>query len=880
MISANDLRKIFIEYFKKQGHTPVASSALVPKDDPSLLFTNAGMVQFKKTFLGQEKRDYKRAVTSQKCLRVGGKHNDLENVGRTARHHTFFEMLGNFSFGDYFKEDAITFAWNLLTKELELPKEKLYATVYLDDDEAAGLWKKIAGVPDERIFRLGEKDNFWSMGDTGPCGPCSEVLIDQGEHMKCGPDCGIGSCDCDRFLEIWNLVFMQYDQITPDQRENLPRPSIDTGMGLERIAAVCQGVYSNYDIDLFRSIIDFTADMASVRFKAGDEDKDTALRVIADHSRAMAFMIADGILPSNEGRGYVLRRLIRRAYRFGRLLGLMDPFLYDVAGQVVSHMGEAFPEIVENREFMGRVVKEEEERFSQTLDKGLAMLEEEMENLRAHNNQTIDGEFAFKLYDTFGFPIDIVNDIAEKRGLSVNEEGFNQRMSEQKERAKAAWKGSGEADLSTRFRVLTEEGVTTEFVGYESITAESEIVALLDAKAERVETLATGENGFVVCAETPFYGESGGQVGDTGRIESATGTARVEASIKPAPALIVQQVAVEKGSLEVNQKARLEVEEGERIDTARNHTATHLLHAALRDVLGDHVKQAGSLVGPGRLRFDFTHIAAMTPEEIKAVEQHVNGAVLADLPVQTEVMPIEKAREKGAMALFGEKYADDVRVVEVPGASIELCGGTHLASTGQVGPFMTLSESGVAAGVRRIEAATGWHSMNIIEKQREQVGAIAALFKSQDDDLAGKVKGLQTEVKRLNKELQRMAAKAASTSGGGIMDKVEEVGGVKLLAVKVDAPNVKALRDLMDDVRSKMPSGVACLAAETDGKVPLLLYVSKDLHDRFTAPALIKDVASHVDGSGGGRPDLAQAGGTNPAGLEKAFAALRSLLQS
>ncbi len=878
MITANDIRQRFIEFFKEQGHTPVDSSPLVPKDDPSLLFTNAGMVQFKKVFLGQEKRDYSRAVTSQKCLRVGGKHNDLENVGRTARHHTFFEMLGNFSFGDYFKEQAIDFAWNLLTKDLGLPKERLYATIYLDDDEAFGLWRKITGIPEERIFRLGEKDNFWSMGDTGPCGPCSEILIDQGEHMTCGPDCGIGKCDCDRFLEIWNLVFMQYDQITPGQRENLPRPSIDTGMGLERIAAVCQGVYSNFDIDLFRSIIDFTADMASVKYKV-DEEQDTALRVIADHSRAMAFMVADGILPSNEGRGYVLRRLIRRAFRFGRLIGLRDPFLHGVAGQVVAQMGAAFPEIKETEDFMARVVKEEEERFSQTLDKGLAMLEEEIGQMGAANQERVSGDFAFKLYDTYGFPIDIVNDIAEKRGLGVDEAGFNERMKEQKERAKAAWKGSGEIDLSTRFRVLTEDGVNSEFVGYDCLQASGRALALLDAAANRVERLATGEQGFVVTDKTPFYGESGGQLGDSGSLRSASGAAVVKDSLKPAPNLTVLQIEVEEGELLEGAELQLSVEEGPRLATARNHTSTHLLHAALRKVLGDHVKQSGSLVGPDRLRFDFTHITAMTPEELEAVEHEVNKAVLADIGVETEVMAYDKAREKGAMALFGEKYAADVRVVNVPGASIELCGGTHLRSTGQVGFFTILSESGVAAGVRRIEAATGWNALELFKRQRKEITAISAIFKSQEEDLAGRVKGMQSEIKRLNKELEHMAAKAASNTGGGLMDKLEEIGGVKLLAAKVDAPNVKALRELMDDVRSKLPTGVACLAAESDGKVPLILYVSKDLHGRFTASDLIKDVAAHVGGSGGGRPDLAQAGGSDPKGLDQAFEELRGKLR-
>ncbi len=897
MKTANEIRQIFVDFFRERSHTHVQSAPLVPRDDPSLMFTNAGMVQFKKVFLGQEKRDYSRAVTSQKCLRVGGKHNDLENVGRTARHHTFFEMLGNFSFGDYFKEQAIDFAWTLLTRDLGLPKDRLYATIYLDDDEAFGLWKKVAGLPEERIFRLGEKDNFWSMGDTGPCGPCSEVLIDQGEHMSCGPDCGIGKCDCDRFLEVWNLVFMQYDQIEPGKREPLPRPSIDTGMGLERIAAVCQGVYSNYDIDLFRSIIDFTADMASQKYKT-DPEKDTALRVIADHSRAMAFMVADGILPSNEGRGYVLRRLIRRAFRFGRLLGLRDPFLHGVAGQVVEHMGQAFPEIVENRAFMARVVKEEEERFSQTLDKGLAMLEEELERIvgrgqgempaftgrasvtnEAERGPVVSGDFAFRLYDTYGFPIDIVNDIAEKRGMSVDETGYNERMAEQKVRAKAAWKGSGEIDLSARFHVLTEQGVQSTFVGYDCLEATGSVLALLDVKAEGVERLIKGQQGFVVTDKTPFYGESGGQLGDTGSVRSDTGAARVTDSLKPAPNLTVLQVEVEEGELLPDRELRLSVEEGARLDSARNHTATHLLHAALRTVLGEHVKQSGSLVGPGRLRFDFTHITAMTPVELRAVEQEVNRAVLADAPVRTSIMPYDQAREKGAMALFGEKYAADVRVVEVPGTSIELCGGTHLQATGQIGFFAILSESGVAAGVRRIEAATGWNAIQLFQKQRAQLSAIAEVFKSQEEDLAGRVKGMQAEIKRMHKELDRLAAKAASSTGGGLMDNLEEVDGVKLLAARVDAPNIKALRELMDDVRSKLPSGVACLATVNDGKVPLILYVSKDLHHRFTASGLINDVAAHVEGGGGGRPDLAQAGGSNPQGLERAFEELRDRLR-
>ncbi len=877
LITANEIRTRFLDYFARQGHTRVSSSALVPRDDPSLLFTNAGMVQFKKTFLGQEKRDYARAASSQKCLRVGGKHNDLENVGRTARHHTFFEMLGNFSFGDYFKKEAITFAWEFLTEDIGLDKERLYATVFLDDDEAETLWRRVTGLPPERIFRLGEKDNFWSMGDTGPCGPCSEILFDQGESMSCGPDCGIGKCDCDRYLEIWNLVFMQYNQDETGHREPLPHPSIDTGMGLERLTAVCQGVQSNFETDLFRYIIDFAANLGKTEFHR-DPETDTALRVISDHSRAIAFMIADGILPSNEGRGYVLRRLIRRAFRFGRLMGLTEPFLHSTCMEVVAKMGQAFPELVSNMNFMARVVHEEEERFGQTLEKGLILLQEEMEGLRAKGQTTISGATAFKLYDTYGFPLDIIDDVAGKEGFGVDEAGFTAHMAQQKERAKAAWKGSGEIDLAGRFKALLEEGLRSEFTGYSEVEGVGRIAALLDESANPVESLSVGQKGYAVVSKTPFYGESGGQVGDTGSLTTPGGRARVTDSLKPAPELTVHVMDVTEGEILRDHEAELVVEDGRRTATERNHTCTHLLHSALRDVLGDHVKQSGSLVNPERLRFDFTHITAMTPKEIVRVEEAVNRAVLADLPVRTEVMHYTEAVTKGAMALFGEKYGDKVRVVEVPGESVELCGGTHLRSTGQSGPFVIVSESGVAAGVRRIEALTGWNALNFLGERRVAAERVAARLKTRPQDLEERVKALQAETKSLRKEMERMESKSASRDGGGLMDGLEEVDGVKFLAAKVDAPNVKALRDLMDDLRSKLPSGVAALASAKDGKVSLLLYVSKDLHDKFTAPQLIKDVATLVGGSGGGRPDLAQSGGTNPEGIDEAFAKLRELV--
>ncbi|WP_294485341.1 alanine--tRNA ligase [uncultured Mailhella sp.] len=879
MLTAKEIRRKFLDFFAKNGHAIVPSSSLVPKDDPTLLFTNAGMVQFKKLYLGQERRSYRCAATSQKCLRVSGKHNDLENVGRTARHHTFFEMLGNFSFAYYFKREAITFAWKFVTEELHLPADKLYVTVYENDDEAYNLWQEIAGMPADHITRMGEKDNFWTMGDTGPCGPCSEIYIDQGEDMSCGPNCGIGKCDCDRFLEIWNLVFTQYDQKEPGVRVPLEHPNIDTGMGLERIAAVCQGKRSNFDCDLFQDIIQYAASIAGVKysFSAPDtNDVDTALRVIADHSRAAAFMIADGILPSNEGRGYVLRRLIRRALRFGTLMGLHEAFLYKTVGKVVEVMGDDYPELREHADFISRVVFEEENRFRVTLDKGLALLDSELEALSAAGKTVIPGDVAFRLNDTYGFPLDIVSDVAYKRGFTVDEEGFAEKMQEQRARARAAWKGSGEKDLAARFRGLLEEGMQSEFVGYDTLKTNSRIVALLDEDALPVEKLETGAKGYVVTGHTPFYGASGGQSGDTGVLTTEEGKARVTDTLKPMPTLTVEQIEVTEGVIRAEQEVDMEVTEGDRIAAARNHSCTHLLQAALRKVLGSHVHQAGSSVGPDHLRFDFTHIAAMTDEEIAAVEREVNAMIMADYPVTTREMDHDEAVKSGAMALFNEKYGDKVRVVSmgaegVEPCSMELCGGTHLSRTGQAGCFVILSEGGVAAGVRRIEAATGWNAYNIMNERRSELNALGALLKVRSSDLASRVEAMQKEIKTLRKELD----KAQAASRGDVMSAVEEIAGVKVLAVKAGAMNVKALREMMDDVRSKMPSGVACLVSEDNGKAQMILYVSKDLHDRFTAPALIRDVAAAIGGSGGGRPDQAQAGGSNPEGIDEAFKILK-----
>ncbi|MDR2161570.1 MAG: alanine--tRNA ligase [Desulfovibrio sp.] len=882
MPTTKEIRRSFLTYFRRHGHEHIPSSSLVPRDDPSLLFTSAGMVQFKKIFQGLEKRTCERAVTSQKCLRVGGKHNDLENVGRTARHHTFFEMLGNFSFGDYFKKEAICFAWNFLTSDLALPKDRLYVTVYLDDDDAADLWLRHTDVPSGRILRLGEKDNFWSMGDTGPCGPCSEILIDQGEHMRCGPDCGIGTCDCDRFLEIWNLVFMQYNQTGPRQREPLPRPSIDTGMGLERIAAVCQGARSNFDGDLFVNIIRRACSLAGATYRHSPpdtDDTDTALRVIADHSRAAAFLIADGIMPSNEGRGYVLRRLIRRAGRFGRLLGMPATFLHNTADVVVEEMGDDFSELLEGRSSIIRVIREEEERFNKTLDKGLALLEEEIDRLRDGSQTVLSGDTAFRLYDTYGFPLDIINDVAEKYGLGVDEAGFTALMAAQKKRAKAHWKGSGTTDISARFAALPEEGLSSVFTGYDRLRGESRITALLDSQGDRVPSLAEGEAGFCVTGSTPFYGASGGQTGDKGSLITALGRADVTDTLKPFSNLTVHHILVAEGTILLDAEAALQVEEKSRLASARNHTCTHLLHAALRGVLGEHVRQSGSLVSPSRLRFDFNHSSPLAQEELAAVEQRVNAAILADRPLTVSLCSYDEAVSLGAIALFDEKYGKTVRVVAIENESCELCGGTHLQRTGQAGYFAILSESGVAAGVRRIEAVTGWNALALFQSQREELARAAVLLKTRPGEIASRLEALQNELRIARKDLEKAAMQAASRQGRNLLEQVETINGIPVLTARSGAPHLKALREILDDTRSKIPSGIVCLSSEEQGKVNLVLAVSGDLTRRFPAPALIRDAARAIGGSGGGRPDMAQAGGSNPSGIDAAFSILKNLVE-
>ena len=874
--TGNEIRQQFLDYFVKQQHQLVKSSSVVPADDPSLLFTNAGMVQFKNVFTGQEKRPYSRATTCQKCFRVSGKHNDLENVGRTPRHHTFFEMLGNFSFGDYFKQKAVVFAWELLTQGYGLDPKDLWVSVYTEDDEAARLWESEVGVRPERIVRLGAEENFWAMGDTGPCGPCSEIHIDQGPEMGCGrDDCAVG-CDCDRFLELWNLVFMQYERDAEGKMTPLPRPSIDTGMGLERIAATVQGFTSNYDSDLFTPIMDFTSELAEVT-RGDDEESDVSLRVIADHARACTVLVGDGVLPSNEGRGYVLRRILRRAARHGRKLGLTGPFLHRVAGVVMNEMRGAYPGLYDSRAFVDKVISGEEERFGETLDTGLKLLSDALAETKAKGQDTLDGKTAFKLYDTFGFPLDLTMTIVAEEGLGVDEEGFQEAMGLQRSRSRAAWSGSGEHELSPALAGLRSEGFSTTFTGYEGLDG-SDTAALILVDGEAVNEVGQGQKAELVVQRTPFYGAAGGQAGDVGTISGPTGQAKVIDTQKPGGELIVHQIEVTQGSIAQGQELQLSVDSAARAATAANHTATHLLHAALREHLGEHVKQAGSMVSPERLRFDFSHFQAMTPEEIKAVEVTVNQGIRANISLSTQVMDLEEAMSSGAMALFEERYGDKVRLVRVPGVSKELCGGTHAQATGDIGYFKIISESSVAAGVRRLEALTGGAAVEAVQALEDEVGRAAAALKVGRLELAERVKKLITGLKESEREVETLKSRLAGASSRDLLSEAVEVDGVKVLAVKVEVDNPKALRDLADTVRERLGSGVAVLGAASGGKALLLALVTKDLAKRFHAGNLVKVLAPMVGGGGGGRPDMAQAGGQNPAALDEALAQVPRLV--
>jgi alanyl-tRNA synthetase len=870
MTSGSQLRKKFLDYFASKGHTIVSSSSLVPHNDPTLLFTNAGMNQFKDCFLGAEKRNYVRATTSQKCVRAGGKHNDLENVGRTARHHTFFEMLGNFSFGDYFKKDAIAYAWEFLTVDLGLDKDKLYVTVYTDDDEAADIWHQQEGVPRERIFRFGEKDNFWSMGDTGPCGPCSEIFWDNGPEIGCGrPECAVG-CDCDRYMEIWNNVFMQFNRSADGTLTPLPKPSVDTGMGLERICTVMQGVKSNYDTDLLRGIIAYIEQLSGSIYRGSNSDSDVSMRVIADHSRATAYLIADGVMPANEGRGYVLRRIMRRAMRHAKMLGFDDPVLFKTAVFVLESMAGAYPEEAGRKEFVAKVVKNEEERFIQTLGNGLRILEEEVAKLRAANQSLIPGATVFKLYDTFGFPVDLTADIVEKDGFSLDHPGFEACMAEQRKKAREHWKGSGEETIAAVYRQLLESGIKSEFIGYQATRGDSTIRALIK-DGEPIDQAVAGDEVEVITSLTPFYGESGGQVGDRGSIVTPGAKLDVTDTLKPLTNLTVHVARVTSGTLKIGEAADLLVDADARQATALNHTATHILQAVLIEVLGNHVKQAGSLVGPERLRFDFTHFSAMSEAELETVERLVNERIRQNRGVQVEEMAADDAIAAGATALFGEKYGDRVRVVSVGDFSMELCGGTHTHAAGDIGLFKIIQESGIAAGVRRIEAATGARALEIIRQQEAVIEQAATLLKSDSSQLESRIRKLLEHQRELERQVESLRGKLQSGQAGQLLDAVREVSGVKILAVKVDSMDGRQLREMADQLRDKLGSGVLVIGCEQEGKANLLVAVSKDLTDRLHAGNLIRRLAELVGGKGGGRPDLAQAGGSNPQQLQAAL---------
>lgn len=860
-MKSSELRQAFLKFFESKQHKIVDSSSLVPANDPTLLFSNAGMVQFKDVFIGTDERPYKRATTSQRCLRAGGKHNDLENVGYTARHHTFFEMLGNFSFGDYFKEDAIIYAWEFLTEVLKLPKEKLLVTVYIDDDEAASIWEKKVGLPAERIIRIGDNkgaryasDNFWQMGDTGPCGPCTEIFYDHGEHIWGGPP-GSPEEDGDRFIEIWNVVFMQFNRDVAGTMHPLPKPSVDTGMGLERIAAILQGVHSNYEIDTFQNLIKAAANVVSI-----NDLESQSLRVIADHIRACSFMIVDGILPSNEGRGYVLRRIIRRAVRHGNKLGQKDTFFNELVPALVQEMGDAYPELTKLAERIQAVLLKEEQQFAKTLEQGMGILNDAIDELGA--NKEISGQTVFKLYDTYGFPVDLVKDVARERGLEIDEVGFDEAMEEQRNRARSASQFA--IDMSNSL-----EASDTDFTGYHHLAGESEVEALL-VEGEKVDHILEGQQAVIILKQTPFYAESGGQVGDQGWIRGS-GAFQVSDTTKQGKTHLHQGV-LREGKVKIGDVVQTAVDTSLRLSTALNHSATHLLHEALRRVIGDHVQQKGSLCDAERLRFDFSHFEAVTPAEIEQIEDMVNGQIRLNHEVVTDVMDIESAKEKGALALFGEKYDSEVRVLTMgENYSIELCGGTHVKRTGDIGFFRIVSESGVAAGVRRIEAVTGKVALDEARADKAAILKIASLLKGNSDNVIDKVTGLSEQYRILQKEMSTLKAKLASSAGSDLAAQATDIAGGKLLVAQVDIEDPKGLRDMLDQLKSKLESCVVLLASVHDGKVSLIAGVTKSLVAQVKAGDLIKMVAPLVDGRGGGRADMAQAGGNNPAALPSAL---------
>ena len=884
--TAAEIREAFLRYFEARGHRRVGSASLVPQADPTLLFTNAGMNQFKDVFTGRETRDYRRATTAQKCVRAGGKHNDLENVGFTARHHTFFEMMGNFSFGDYFKADAIAFAWELVTSPewLGIKKDRLAATVFAGeggipwDEEAYRLWKA-QGVPEERILKLGAKDNFWAMGETGPCGPCSELHYFQGSDIPCaeekaGRPCQGVACDCDRWLEIWNLVFMQFERSADGGLTPLPKPSIDTGAGLERLAAVVQGKRSNYDTDLFQNIIRAIEQVSGKRYDAATPDG-VSMRVIADHARATAFLVGDGVLPSNEGRGYVLRRIMRRAIRHGKRLGLERPFLAGVCGTVIEEMGGAYPETRENRAFIEKVAATEEESFRRTLDKGLAILEVEMARLAEAGQQVIAGQVAFQLYDTFGFPMDLTRTIAAEHGLAVDEPGFDRHMAEQ--RARSEWKGSGEAAVGDLHKQIATELGETKFLGYESGTARAEVKAIV-VNGARVARAGKGDRVEVVAEATPFYGESGGQVGDVGTIVGPGGRMVVKDAQRPVPGMVVHVGEVVEGQLAVGDLVELSVDEARRDLVRANHSATHLLHWALRQRLGEHVKQAGSVVAPDHLRFDFSHFQSLEPEDLRQIETTVNELVRQNEAADTAVLELAAARQTGAMMIFGEKYGDRVRVVRL-GPSKELCGGTHVRRTGDIAFFKIASEESIAAGVRRIVAVTGPKAVELAQRTEAELDKAAALLKAGAFEVAQKIEQAQRRTRELERELEEARAKISTARSGDLAGQARDVNGVKVLSARVEGDG-NALRELADKLRDRLGHGVVALGSDHGGKAVLLVAVTKDLVGRVKAGDLVREAAKLVGGKGGGKPDLAQAGGPDAAGLDKALARVAELVRA
>jgi alanyl-tRNA synthetase len=865
-MTSAEIRRQFLKFFESKGHQIVASSSLVPHEDPTLLFTNAGMNQFKDVFLGFDKRPYTRATTSQKCVRAGGKHNDLENVGYTARHHTFFEMLGNFSFGDYFKRDAISYAWELLTEVFKLPKDKLTVTVYAEDDEAYDIWTKEVGVPAERVIRIGDNkgaryasDNFWMMGDTGPCGPCTEIFYDHGEHIWGGPP-GSAEEDGDRFIEIWNNVFMQFNRDEAGVMHALPKPSVDTGMGLERISAVLQHVHANYEIDLFQKLI------AAAARETSDADIDSpSLKVLADHIRACSFLIADGVIPGNEGRGYVLRRIIRRAIRHGYKLGARAAFFHKMVPDLVAEMGEAYPELVSGERRIIDVLKQEEERFFATIEHGMAILESELAEMAAAGNKVFNGETAFKLHDTFGFPLDLTADVCREREVTVDAAAFDAAMARQKEQARAAGKFKMAANLEY-------SGPATTFHGYSELESKGNVLALYKDGVP-VNQLAEGEMGVVVLDDTPFYAESGGQVGDRGELRSVHGIFAVEDTQKIQATVFGHHGVVSTGTLTVGNGVSARVDVAARARTERNHSATHLLHKALREVLGEHVQQKGSQVDPDKARFDFAHNAAISADDLRRVEQIVNGEVLANAATDASVMGIDDAQKSGAMMLFGEKYGDEVRVLSI-GSSKELCGGTHVSRTGDIGLFKIVSESGVAAGVRRIEAVTGDNALAYVQEQQALLFEAANALKAPAQELPARIAQALDSVKALEKELARLKSKLAASQGDDLVAQAQDIKGAKVLAVALDGADVAALRETMDKLRDKLKSAAIVLASVADGKVTLIAGVTPDLVGKVKAGELVNSVALQVGGKGGGRPDMAQAGGTQPENLAAALASV------